>query len=189
MNEKLKKKLQKLLSKAGLDEDKIEKVLAEVENPNEDTDKGEEETVETAPVVEGEGEPAPVDEPLPDNVDENAEPQPEVPQAMADVPPTEEQPMPQPPVEETPVQEEQPVPVPQPDGQMQELLKANEELKGALDGLMNRINALEQALKDGGIMEDSNGEDVGVDKPNAPANNPVDDPMTEVLAQLNRGRR
>ena len=130
--------------------------------------------VPPAPVAEPEGEPAPVVEP----------PVEEVPPVAEEVPPEV------PPVEQPPVEDVPPA-VPGYDdselrGQVNDLIAQLEEQKAANDGLIKRVESLEEALRVSGILVDE-GETtpVGDETPRAPANNPEDDPIDGILAQLN----
>lgn len=121
-----------------------------------------------APVEEStEGEPAPAEEP----------PVEEVPPVVEEQVPPEVPPVEQPPVEDVAA------PVGYDDSELRALL---EEQKAANDGLLKRVESLEEALRVSGILVDEEGTTpVGDETPKAPANNPDDDPIDGILAQLN----
>ena len=126
-----------------------------------------------APVAEPEGEPAPAVEP----------PVEEVPPVVEEQVPPEVPPVEQPPVEEVPPA------VPGYDeirALVDELTAQLEEQKKANDGLIKRVESLEEALRVSGVLVDENETTpVGDETPKAPANNPDDDPIDGILAQLN----
>lgn len=206
--EKIIKKLQKLLSKAGLDESKIQEIVSEVESSTND-----EEEIEETPVAEVEGEteeelpvdePAPVEEALAENPPAEPEvegessvetPAPETVESEVveeskdpnEVNPAELIPSDEPAPEVEPsVEPELP---PQPDQTIEFQNKIEEQSK-TIDGLLSRIDALEKALTESGIMqvEEKGEEGFGVDSSKVPANEPADDPMVAVLDRIN-GRR
>ena len=144
-------------------------------DPTETTEEGNpdeqkpEDDAPAAPVEEDQGEPAPVEEP----------PVEEVPPAVEEQVPPEV-----PPVEEPQVAPEAAAaPVGYDDSELRALL---EEQKAANDGLLKRVESLEEALRVSGILVDEEGtEPVGDETPKAPANNPDDDPIDGILAQIN----
>lgn len=218
MEEKLAKKLNKVLSKAGIDEDKIANILDEVEKTlAEEEVKEDDNPVEDAePVVEEKEEITDADKDGKEKVEE------EIKEEMK-----EEQPLD--PVEDAPVEEgvapvdaeqdgsiesainsmvgqqeegvapveevaEQPVPeVPNaPVVDIDQVNKLGNDLQEAnktIEGLIARIDSLESALKQSGIMTDG-GVAIGDEQPkltpnaNAFGGNPIDD----VLDHIN-GRR
>lgn len=198
-NEKLEKKLKKILAKAGLDEDKIDKVIDDVEgelaeedtpddvDPEESAPNPESEEVEEPNEEPSEEEPQVEENPAPSPSDENGVVpgsneeavgglveglQPEVP-PQPPIPPEEE------------VVTPAPAPVPQIDpGQIQDLISKVEELTKARDGLLNRVASLEDALKKAGVIEGS--PVVGDERPTLPESaNGQGDLLKEVLAQIN----
>ena len=71
-------------------------------------------------------------------------------------------------------------------GLVGELTAQLEEQKKANDGLIKRVESLEEALRVSGVLVDENETTpVGDETPKAPANNPDDDPIDGILAQLN----
>lgn len=161
MNEKLEKKIRKLLAKAGLEEEEIQNIIDEINNSNV-------EEVEEGEPVEEEVNPA-----------ENPEVVEEVP---ADVPPVEEQaveevaPAEIPPEqvaesealplaeEQPPVEEVAPVQEPGPDPLVVELQGLLQEAQKAIEGLTARIGSLEEALQNAGVVEGGTAE-VGDETP------------------------
>ena len=106
--------------------------------------------------------------------------------------PTDEQGLEKPPVEPTePTVPQEPAPVPQPYDDT-EIKTALEEKQKVIDALTQRVESLEQALRDGGILTDDESETrepVGVDETRVPSNDPLDDPLDDVLNEINHGRR
>lgn len=191
MNEKLAKKLKKILAKAGLDEDKIDEIVEEVveatteeevinENDNPDNvtpDQPSEETqVEETPAPTNEEVP-PVQEEVPPT-DGNIEQalQELAAQEQGEVPPTDAVP---------PTQEQAPVP-PVVDPSATEELKASlREANKTIEGLTARIDSLEQALKAAGVItsESKLGDETPRITPNANQENV--DVFDDVLATIN----
>lgn len=196
MDKKL-EKLKKLLSKLGLDEEKQKEVLDIIKSDDAEDDEAEEiveeEQVEETPAEEsspeGDGdapseepdpvdppeapveEPTPVEEPpveenslLPDGITEVD------PNTLGDVP-SESNP-------------EEPVPTPDvPSVDYEAKLAAQEELINAQKA---RIDSLEEALKKAGILDDTGvTNQVGTDDNQAPANDPIDNPVQRVLKEIN----
>lgn len=197
MDKKL-EKLKKILSKLGLDEEKQKEILDIVNSDDKDVEEDdakivEEEQVEETPAEEsspeGDGdapseepdpvdppeapveEPTPVEEPpveesspLPDGITEVD------PNTLGDVPP-----------EPNP---EEPVPTPDvPSVDYEAKLAAQEELINAQKA---RIDSLEEALKKAGILDDTGvTNQVGTDDNQAPANDPIDNPVQRVLKEIN----
>lgn len=214
--DKLIKKLKKLLSKNGVDESKIESIVSELEDTDEedkdvdveidvDTDKEEDTPAEdVAPVEEsepvadpepveepsGEGEPAPAVEPEPVN-ETPVDPVPETeapvnPDGSVDVDPSAigEEPVP-----EAPVEEPAPAPVAEP-SEIEELRTALADKDRVIEGLTARVDALETALKDAGVIKEGSdkSEPIGSDTPILPGNVSTDDPMEDVLREINSNR-
>lgn len=129
---------------------------------------------EEAPVEEQEGEAAPVVEPIAE----------EVPPASEDPVPTPEEqaaPVVDPVAEQNPVGGYDDGPL---KGLINDLQTELAEAKKTIDGQAARIDSLEEALKKGGFLDDSEAP-VGDETPKAPAAVQVDDPMDDVLAQIN----
>lgn len=187
--EKLIEALRETLAKLGLDEGAIEAALQEA------VDKA---SAEENP--QPSGDPVPTDEsdvlpPLPpeEPVDEtpSEEQSADLPVEEAQVPPTEEE---VPPTEDVPPLEPTPA-VPPFDpteligqvtnlqGQLDEQIKANE-------GLVARVQALEDALKNAGVIDGSNPTtEVGDSFPSAAPQNPTEDVLGSVLSELNGHKR
>ena len=189
--EKLLKKLKKLLKKAGVEDEKVEKIVAELES---DDDPGE--PTPDAPTDEEHNEPIqeelpPEEPPLPDDPGDVPPPEevPPLPPEDAPVPPVEEQ---LPPAEEVPPVEP-PVPPMASGIDIEGIMSAMEELKSALaekdaviEGLSQKVDSLAEALKTSGVIQDD-GATPEV-KPTAPAN-PVQETggLDDFLAQINAG--
>lgn len=199
MNEKLLKKIKKYLGKAGIDEEKAAKFLAELEN---DVEEDVDET--TAPVVEEPvkdkepnekevEEPKPTEEP----VDGKKEKGDEVPQEGTDkLPPEEETVAPVDPVDpvgEEPVEQVPAAPVPPVGGvSLEEFQKAIDELNekvAVIEGLTKRIGSLEEALKAAGVITGEVDATSVETLPTAPGN-PVTPAsgLDDFLAQVNNGQ-
>lgn len=171
MFEKLKEKLKKIFADKGIDEEISKEVLDELdkgeEEPTPEEEVQPEVTEETT--VEAESQEEPKEEPeavLPDEAQAEAVPLPE------------EQPEPKP--EEAPIVEE-------PQFDYQELKAELDEYKKTVDALLARTESLEEALRAGGVIEGEKPEKgYGVDKPSAPAKDPVGDGLDEFFRQANR---
>lgn len=180
-------KLVGILASIGLDEDKINEVVAKLsdttpdevveENPKEgdpaDQPNEQEDQQPTPPTPveeEGAGNLPPSDEPAP--VD--------APTVLAegDVPPTDQTQPPVPPFDPTQLIE-----------QISGLSTQLDEVKKANEGLVARCGALEEALKKAGVIEEgSTTTQVGDPLPSAAPQSPTDDVLADVLSELN-GRR
>ena len=57
-----------------------------------------------------------------------------------------------------------------------------------ITALQAKIDSLSEALQNAGILKADATNQVGVDDNQTPANNPIDDPLGDVLAEIN-GRR
>lgn len=184
-------KLRETLSANGIDEDTIAKIIDDLEKEDNDDKESDDnpddgKTVDevppstneevsednVVPPVEEDG--APIEEgAVPPEADLPPVPQEEV------VPPAEEPPVP--PQEEVP-----PAPVP-PAFNPDELIAKYEELKAANDGLLARVDSLEQALKDVGVLDKSDAEEVGIDDQRIPpsGSNGAVDAFDDALDFLN----
>lgn len=207
MKDKKLKKLKKELSKLGLDEEKQKEILDIINSDDEDVEEDNAEIVEEEVKVpeedaspEGDGKsedevPEPVDPLAPESEGDE-----EVPPTAEEVPPVEDTPLPEgmdrvdpsqignevPPVPNT----DEPVPNPvTPDTPNVDYEQKIKEQNDLIEAQKKRIDSLEEALKKAGILTDS-GEtnQVGVDDNQAPANDPLDDPVERVLKEIN-GRR
>lgn len=207
MKDKKLKKLKKELSKLGLDEEKQKEILDIINSDDEDVEEDNAEIVEEEVKVpeevaspEGDGKsedeiPEPVDPLAPESEGDE-----EVPPTVKEVPPVEDTPLPEgmdrvdpsqignevSPVPNT----DEPVPNPvTPDTPNVDYEQKIKEQNDLIEAQKKRIDSLEEALKKAGILTDS-GEtnQVGVDDNQAPANDPLDDPVERVLKEIN-GRR
>ena len=181
--------LRETLAKLGLDEQAIEAALQEAvakaegeENPSPDGDP-----LPNPP--EGDVPPLPPDVPV-DDVPSDVPPSADLP--TDDVPPTEGEPVPPtdpvppvepdvpavPPFDPTPLLEQ----VNALQGQLDEYKKANE-------GLLARVQSLEDSLKAAGVIDGSVASEVGDALPGAAPQSPTDDVFGSVLNELNCGRR
>lgn len=146
------------------------------EEGNPDDQSAENGNPEETPAEEGNGEPAPAVEPV-----------------VEELPPVPEGALPPQPEEVPPAPEAAPAPEATPQGYddselrglVQELTSQVDEYKKANDGLLARIDSLEEALKKGGYLDDSSTTPVGDETPKAPAQVPVDEPIDDILAQIN----
>ena len=185
--EKLLKKLRKLLGKAGLEEEKIEAIVTEVQSEDEEPESepvGEKEPEETSPAEPSEpvdlepseptGEPSEPTEQEP--VSEEGSPEPAEPSV-------EPEPTPEP-VEPEPAVEPEVVPPAEPIEPEVDYKGMIEEQAKVIDGLSAKISALEDALRKADIMHDEVAP-IGVDENSAPSNNPEID-FTDTLAKFNR---
>ena len=207
MDKKL-KRLKKELSKLGLDEEKQKEIL-DIINSDDDVEDDEAEIVEeevekvepeedASPEGDGKSEDE-ISEPV-DPLAPESEGDEEVPPTTEEVPPVEDTPLPEgmdrvdpsqignevPPVPNT----DEPVPNPvTPDTPNVDYEQKIKEQNDLIEAQKKRIDSLEEALKKAGILTDS-GEtnQVGVDDNQAPANDPLDDPVERVLKEIN-GRR
>lgn len=196
LNERLEKKLKKILAKAGVKEDKIDEVVEEVEAATSEEEVPEE-------------EPIPEETPLPPSEEEVVEPTPE--EVVEEAAPGEGEPIPEqvapsdgnieaalqelaaqeegaPTPEEIPPQEPTPdqlPPVPQVDPQVQELVAQLGEANKTIEGLVARIDSLEAALKESGIISGTSplGDENPRITPNANANN--EDAFDDIIATIN----
>lgn len=172
MFEKLKEKLKKIFAEKGIDEGTTEEVLVELDREEEEP-KPEEQ--DPAPIQEENAVEADKVEEMPKEEPDEALPE----EAPAEaVPLPEEQPEPKP--EEAPIVEE-------PQIDYQELKAELDEYKKTVDALLARTESLEEALRAGGVIEgDKPEKGYGVDKPSAPAKDPVGDGLDEFFRNANR---
>lgn len=169
MFEKLKEKLKKIFAEKGIDEGTTEEVLVELDREEEEP-KPEEQ--DRAPIQEENAVEA-------DKVEEMPKEEPD--EALPEEAPAEAVPLPEEPAEEP----QEIVEEPQFD---YEGMKADlDEYKKTVDALLARIESLEEALRAGGVIEGEKPEKgYGVDKPSAPAKDPVGDGLDEFFRQANR---
>lgn len=173
MNEELLNQLREVLKKNGVEEEKIEATLTELEGATE-------EEVPADEVVE-----EPIEEPVDEVVDEMpVEPVDE--EAVVEEVATEptEEVVEEPVVEEPQIEEEVKVRLDEAWGEIEELKKAN-------DGLLARISALEEALANAGVIDKSL--DTSNDLPGksieAPSNEDLGNPMDNFLARVRKDKR
>lgn len=211
MKDKKLKKVKKQILGLDIDDEsknKIFDILNSVDEKGDDIeDEVDEEVVEetqekpeedASPEGDGKSEdeiPEPVDPLAPESEGDE-----EVPPTAEEVPPVEDTPLPEgmdrvdpsqignevPPVPNT----DEPVPNPvTPDTPNVDYEQKIKEQNDLIEAQKKRIDSLEEALKKAGILTDS-GEtnQVGVDDNQAPANDPLDDPVERVLKEIN-GRR
>ena len=212
MKDKKLKKVKKLILGLDIDDEsknKINDILNSVDEKGEDIeDEVDEEVVEetqekpeevASPEGDGKSEdeiPEPVDPLAPESEGDE-----EVPPTTEEVPPVEDTPLPEgmnridpsqignevPPVPNT----DEPVPNPvTPDTPNVDYEQKIKEQNDLIEAQKKRIDSLEEALKKAGILTDS-GEtnQVGVDDNQAPANDPLDDPVERVLKEINGKNR
>lgn len=185
-------KLKETLSANGIDDETIAKIIADLEKsdegdekPSEDN-KGDGTPAEDEPPASNENTPSDDDLPPGSNDgtpnEEGATPPdadlPPVPPSE-DVPPVDEPPVP--PQEEVPPAEVPPAFNPD------EFIAKYEELKAANEGLKSRIDSLEQALRDVGVLDKSDAEEIGVDDQRIPpsGSNGAIDAFDDALDVLN----
>lgn len=180
--DKLLKAISETLGKLGLDEETVSAAAEEIVAKVGEEESPKEEEV-NPPVEPNEGEVPPSDESA------SAEPEGEVPPSEPapsdDVPPVEEVADPVPPTEEVVPPTEPEVP-PVPPFDPTELLGKIDELSKANEGLMARIQSLEDALKQAGIVDSSSSTAVGDETPNVPGEPSDEDVLTKQLNFLNR---
>jgi len=203
-------KLKETLAANGIDEETIARILADLEKELEEKKEGEEPQAEgkteedVPPASEEEGK---EENPEEGNVDDGAKegegdvpPEGDIPPIPTeeevpptdvpptDVPPSEEVP-PQPPVEEVPPAEEVP---PVPPFNPEEFLAKIDEQGKTIEGLLARIESLEGALAQAGVLDKSDEEsEIGVDDSNVPptGSNGAIDEFDDALSILNGRKR
>lgn len=168
MFEKLKEKLKKIFADKGIDEEISKEVLDEL-------DKGEEE-----PTPEEEVQPE-VTEETTVEAESQEEPKEEPEAVLPDEAQAEAVPLP-----EEPAEEPQEI-VEEPQFDYEGMKAELDEYKKTVDALLARTESLEEALRAGGVIEGEKPEKgYGVDKPSAPAKDPVGDGLDEFFRQANR---
>lgn len=167
MNEELKEKLKLVLKDHGIDEETTVDVLAELDA--EPKGEGEEEAVDP---IQQEGV-------------ETTAPEEETTTEEAEVPPAEgqvaEPPAPQPEEGQLPPPTE-----PQPGFDLAAYDMKIEELQKANEGLISRIESLEDALRKAGVIEGEGNKGFGFAKEYAPDKDPADDGLESFLMRANR---
>ena len=197
MKDKKLKKLKKELSKLGIDEEKQKEILDIINSDDEDVEEDDAEIVEeeSAEEVKPDGDnEGKGDEETPAEEVPAPEVPPEEPAAEEDVPPaplpegTEEVDPSQIGNEEPPVLNTDEVPNPAPVDNTVELETKIAKQEELITALQAKIDSLSEALQNAGILKADATNQVGVDDNQTPANNPIDDPLGDVLAEIN-GRR
>ena len=162
-------KLKAILAEKGIDEETSTEILAELDGEPEGQPEGEAvpDETEVQPTPEGEeGEPK-----------ENPEVAPPVDEPSAPVEPEElppEEPLP----EADPLAELK--------GQLDDVNGKYEESQKTIEALLARVDSLEEALRASGVIEGEKPVTYGVDKPTAPANDPIDDGLDDFFRKANR---
>ena len=163
-------KLKAILAEKGIDEEIQTEILAELDGKPEEQTEGEAVPSETEvqPTPEG----------------EEGEPKEETEVA----PPVEEPPVP---VEEpAETLEEEALPEADPlaelKGQLDDVNGKYEEAQKTIEALLARVDSLEEALRASGVIEGEKPVSYGVDKPTAPANDPIDDGLDDFFRKANR---
>lgn len=177
---KIIEKLKTILEEKGIDEETSKEILAEL-----DEGEGEPKPEEESPAVPLEETPKATDESQEEPGAKEAEaPAIEVPpEAEAPTEPTE----PALPIEE-PAEEVPPAPIPEADPKKEQLRNDLDELKKANEGLLARVDSLEEALRRAGVIEGEKPTQVGYNKPSAPANDGEDVDLASFFAKANRKR-
>lgn len=164
MNEELKEKLKLVLQGNGIDEETALKVLAELD------------TQEEEPKAEEEGQSAPEEQAVKDEVVAMEEPKGEEPNEVTPEEPTTE-PIPETqPVEET---------TPQPQVDFADYDNKIEEQNKTIEALLARVESLEEALKGAGVLE-GQVSPVGYHKPEARDKEPIGDGLDDFFSRVNR---
>ena len=162
-------KLKAILAEKGIDEEIQTEILAELDGEPEGQPEGEAVPNETEinPAPEG----------------EEGEPKEETEVA----PPVEE---PSAPVEPEELPPEEPLPEADPladlKGQYDDLNGKYDEAQKTIEALLARVDSLEEALRASGVIEGEKPVSYGVDKPTAPANDPIDDGLDDFFRKANR---
>lgn len=182
MNEKLEKKIRKLLAKAGLEEEEVENIVDEINN------SAAEDVEEDAPVEE-QVDPTPNPEVVEEEVPVDVPPVEEVPveeEVAPEIPPEVEEGEALPPAEEQPLEEVAPVEQAGPDPIVIELQSQLAEAQKAIEGLTARIGSLEEALENAGVVEGNNAE-VGDETPKLTPqhDDEGENVLNDVLRQIN----
>lgn len=203
MKEKTLKKIRKLLAKEGVEEEKIDSIVDEIESTeesDEDSPIDEEETEEVVNPIPPEevSEIPPEVTPVDEEGLSQGEPTPTL--VPPSIPPEGDLEQ-QPPVDAIPGSiedalgqlgangevppESQPTPTPTVDPQIQDLLTEIEELKKANEGLLARVSSLEEALKSAGVIE--GGLSFGDERPSLPTSEETqaNDQLASILRQIN----
>lgn len=181
MNERLEKKLRKILSKAGLNEDKINELVDQVKE-----DKAEEvsengDNPDGASVSLDENENV---TPSGDEEDVTTDPMQEAASEVVTPTPPMETPQPS---ESDVVPPDQAIPsVPTIDpNQLAQLMTDYQEMKKANEGLLARVESLESALRESGVI--SSNSVLGDENPRVTpnSNTQMSNPMDDVLREIN----
>lgn len=201
-------KLKETLKANGVEEDKIDKIIADLaeeddkdsnQNANNDDKKVDENQVDGK--TEEDVPPTPTDNVPPasdsnEHSESNSNEEGVVPQegAVPPVPPEDGGLPPQdvPPSDATP-SEVPPVPAPTFDptellGKIDELANKNGEYEKTIEGLIAKVDSLEEALKNAGVLEKDTNSNVGIDESRVPQSGSVgaDSAFVSALNKLNR---
>ena len=187
--DKLIEKLVGILAKLGLSEEQVNEVVTELtaeENPApvgdpapDQPSEGDVPPADPAQVDEGDGK-SQSEEPNPNEAASVKEGETVVPPSEGDVPPGEGE----------PVAPAEPVVPDVPPFDPAPLLAEMEEMKKANEGLLSRIAALEEALKNAGVIDESSQvNQVGDENPSAAPQNPTNDVFGDVLKEINGKKR
>lgn len=209
MNEKLAKKLSKILAKAGLEDDEVEKILADVEealaeevpqegdNPDENQLPPSEEEGDVPPSEEGAGDvPPDGDLPIPPTPEGDVPPQEgdalppqegdgSIEDALGQLAAQEGDLVPPQPQEEVPPVPQEPQ-VPQFDPSViVELTGKLDEANKTIDALKAQVDSLFNSLKEAGVI--SGGESIGDETPRVTpnANSDQEDAFDDIIATIN----
>ena len=216
------KKLEEILAAKGIPEEKIDEIVAELKSDEkeDEEEKGEEESkgsedgkAEEELPPSTEDAPSEEDDLPPGSHDGTPSEQSVAPQDDADIPPSEELPPvdeppvpptdelpPDPSAEEVPPSDVSPIEDAQPEppapsvdpSVLDDLLGKLEESNKTIEGLLARVDSLEQALKSAGVLDESETVDpVGDDNPRNLENGSIgaSDDFDDALSALNGKRR
>lgn len=190
--EKLIESMRKTLAELGLDEKTIdaaiEKAVTDAQSEEDPQPSGD----PVPPTDPTDGLPVP---PVPPGEEVPGEGQSPDPSAVEN--PVESEGDPIPPQDVPPVGEPNTAPTPVPPfdpteliAKVDEVTQANEELKKANDGLLQRVASLEEALKAAGVIDgNSLAQSVGDENPTTAPQNPTTDVFSDTLRELNGCKR
>lgn len=190
--DKLLDALRETLAAKGFDDSAIEEILketvAKAEGEGDPEPSGDPQPNPTG----GDVPPTPADEPVPEGEGDPTQVADPIPPSEGDVPP-EGDPVPP---QDVPAPVD-PIPAPTvPPFDPTELIAQISDLTGKLDeehkaneGLVARIQSLEEALKNAGIIDGSVASQVGDQLPSDNPQEPTEDVFSETIRQLNGGRR
>lgn len=194
-------KLKETLKANGIDDEKIEKIIKDLEKEPKEGKEPDQENNPDQPQDEGEpaeGEPASTPDEVPANEEVSSENNEGDPQGEGELPPDGDVP-PTPNPEELPPEvlpevppTEEPTPdlPPVPPFDPTELIGKVDEMGKTIEGLLARIDSLQEALKGAGVLEKSDEENIGFENQGLPGTSSVgaDSAMTAALNKLNNRR-